>query len=83
MNNNRDFISVDKRIVGYDGIIVILKERLKQYQTDADAAYEIGITPENLAQIKGGYQQPNTKVLEWLGYKKTVLYVPSNPTGDM
>jgi hypothetical protein len=47
-----------------------IKAKVKTFKLLKMAAYDIGITPQFLTQVKNGHKQPSTKVLAWAGIVK-------------
>ena len=47
-----------------------IRSKVKTFKLLKMAAYDIGITPQFLTQVKNGHKQPSTKVLAWAGIVK-------------
>jgi transcriptional regulator with XRE-family HTH domain len=57
--------------------IAMLKERIAtQDVTQADLADSIGISPQFLSEILKGKRNPSKTVLDFLGLKKQIIYLP-------
>ena len=50
-----------------------IRSKVKTFKLLKMAAYDAGISPQFLTQVKNGHKPPSTKVLAWVGVKKTTI----------
>jgi hypothetical protein len=51
-------------------VVKKIKSRVKDFKLLKQAAYDIGVTPQFLTQVKNGHKRPSTKILVWAGIAK-------------
>jgi len=59
-----------------DELISLLHKRAMEFDTDADFARYVGVSPQHVWDIFHGRRMPGKKVLDCLGLEKRVVYVP-------
>jgi len=59
-----------------DELISLLNQRAMNFDTDADFARDMDVSPQHVWDIFHGRRMPGKKVLDYLGLEKRVVYGP-------
>ena len=54
-------------------VLKLIRDKIKNFKLLKQAAYDCGVTPSYMTQVRKGHRPPYGKVLAWVGVKKTTV----------